>query len=184
MMTILVDMDDVLERLVDAWCTALNERHGTSVLCEHIDDWDIAKFFPGLSKEEVFAPLSDAEFWTTIQPMQNAQEVLKRLKDEGCTIRIVTASHYATIVPKICWLLNHYPYLSWKDVVIASDKSVVKGDIMIDDGVHNLEATNCFKVLFTRPHNLKYDAIANGMYRVSNWDEIYTLIHSMSGGNQ
>ena len=181
-LTILVDMDDVLERLVDAWCEALNQRHGTSVRSEDIDDWDIAKFFPKLSREEVFAPLSDADFWSTVQPMENAQDVLHCLKNEGHTIKIVTAAAPSTVFPKMEWLFKNYPYLRGKDIVITGDKSVVKGDIMIDDGIHNLDSTTCYKVLFTRPHNAAYDAIANGMYRVSNWDEIYTLIQYMTGG--
>lgn len=62
-LTLLVDMDDVLECLVDAWCEELNRRHGTSVTTEDVDDWAIAKFFPTLTKEQLFAPLSEPSFW-------------------------------------------------------------------------------------------------------------------------
>lgn len=181
--TILVDMDDVLENLVDAWCKELNRRYGTSVTESDVNDWSIGKFFPSLTKEQLFAPLSDPEFWPTLSPMPKAQEVLKRLQDDGHVIRIVTASHYETVSPKIKWLLTHFPYLDWKDVVIASDKSIIRGNVMIDDGVHNLEGTSCIKVLFDRPHNRKYDASHNGMMRVYDWDEIYNLISYMAGGN-
>lgn len=181
-LTLLVDMDDVLECLVDAWCKELNRRHGTSVVTEDIDDWAIAKFFPTLTKEQLFAPLNEASFWQTLSPMQNAQEVLCRLKNDGHTIRVVTASHFNTVSPKVAWLLEHYPYLKWEDVIIASDKSIINGDVMIDDGTHNLEVSSCMKILFDRPHNRKYDADSSGMVRVHNWDEIYDLISHIAGG--
>ena len=114
--------------------------------------------------------------------MQNAQEVLKRIIDDGHIVRVVTASHYNTVAPKMKWLLNAYPYLNWSDVIIASDKRLICGDVMIDDGVHNLEATKCKKLLFDRHTNRKYDAEANGIVRVKNWDEIYKHISNIAGG--
>lgn len=181
-LTILVDMDDVLECLVDAWSKELNRRYGTSVMTEDIDDWAIAKFFPTLTKAQLFAPLNEPGFWKTISPMQNAPEVLYRLKNDGHTIRVVTASHFNTVAPKIKWLLENYPYLKWEDVIIASDKSLIKGDIMIDDGTHNLETFSHTRILFDRPHNRAYNAHSNGMIRVKNWDEIYNLISFLAGG--
>lgn len=121
--------------------------------------------------------LNTAEFWGKIAPMQNAQDILKKLIDDGHTIRIVTASHYATVPAKIKRLLEMYPYLKWEDVIVASDKSLIFGDIMIDDGTHNLEVTSCgLAVLFDRPHNRSYNDEAAGMVRVETWDEIYEVV--------
>ena len=70
-----------------------------------------------------------------------------------------------------------YPYLKWEDVIVASDKSLVNGDIMIDDGTHNLETTSCdLPILFDRPHNRSYNDFAAGMVRVETWDEIYEVV--------
>ena len=74
-------------------------------------------------------------------------------------------------------LLEMYPYLKWEDVIVASDKSLVNGDIMIDDGTHNLETTSCdLPILFDRPHNRSYNDLAAGMVRVETWDEIYEVV--------
>ena len=168
-LTILVDMDDVLENLVECWVDELNKKCGSSLCEEDITDWRIAKFFPSLTNEDLFSPLNTAEFWGKIAPMQNAQDIH--------TIRIVTASHYATVPAKIKRLLEMYPYLKWEDVIVASDKSLIFGDIMIDDGTHNLEVTSCgLAVLFDRPHNRSYNDEAAGMVRVETWDEIYEVV--------
>lgn len=59
---------------------------------------------------------------------------------------------------------------------ITSHKQLVKGDVLIDDGTHNLEGGNYFKILMTAQHNKKYDAEANGMLRVETWAEVYSAI--------
>lgn len=48
-LTILVDMDDVLENLVECWVNELNKKCCSSLREEDITDWRIAKFFPQLT---------------------------------------------------------------------------------------------------------------------------------------
>lgn len=42
-LTILVDMDDTIENLAEAWVAYLNARHQTSTNLSDITDWDIFK---------------------------------------------------------------------------------------------------------------------------------------------
>lgn len=181
-LTVLVDMDDVMWDLVGVWVAELNQRYGTSVNFEDITDWNIAKFFPELTSSELFTPLYDPLLWAKLQPMDHAFQVMKRLIDDGHKIRPVTATHYRTVEPKMKRFLELYSYLKWEDVIIASDKSLIKGDVMIDDGTHNLETTSCAKILFDRPHNRSYNAERNDMSRAHDWDEIYQLVTEIAGG--
>lgn len=181
-LTILIDMDDVLEELTETWISEINRKFGTSVKSSDVVSWDIAQYFPSLSKNQVFSPLHDPEFWNKLHTTKYAYDVVKQLIADGHKIRIVTASHPKTIVPKIDFLLKEFPYLKWNDVIIAHDKSLVSGDVMIDDGVHNLVNSPCRKLLFHRYHNQSYDAEANGMTRVFGWKEIYQIIKNMAGG--
>ena len=73
-------------------------------------------------------------------------------------------------------LFGYFPFITWKDVIITSYKQLIKGDVLVDDGVQNLENGDYFKILMNAPHNLAYDAEANGMCRTSNWGEVYSLI--------
>lgn len=79
---------------------------------------------------------------------------------------------------------KHYPYLCWKDVIIAHDKKLINGDVLIDDGVHNLENAKYKKLLFDQPHNRSYNAEENGMIRVHDWNEIYRAICEIAGGEE
>ncbi len=85
-----------------------------------------------------------------------------------------------TIAPaKRRWngFLELFPFLDWEHIIITNNKQLVRGDILIDDGPHNLVGGEYFKILFDRPHNRNYDDAANGMLRLHTWQEIDSVIH-------
>lgn len=176
--TILFDADDTVENLCDCWIAMLNERYGTSVTLEDVRDWDITLAFPTLTKEQVFGVLHDDELWRRITPIPGSVEVLQKLHQEGHQLYMVTASGYRTCKTKAERLLELFPFLDWEHIIITSHKQMVRGDILIDDGPHNLVGGEYFKILFDRPHNRNYDDAANGMLRLHTWEEIDTVIHN------
>lgn len=180
-LTILIDMDDTIECLLEAWLNWLNQKHGTNVQYEDVTEWDLWKQFPSLTKEEVYAPLSEAAFWRTVRPMGDAVNILKQLLDDGHDIFIVTASSYKTLEYKMNDVLfKYFPYLSWSNVIITSHKQMICGDVLIDDAPHNLEGGNYMKILMDSPHNKTYNEVAHGMIRVRSWQAVYHLIKMRS----
>jgi 5'(3')-deoxyribonucleotidase/glutaredoxin len=176
-LTILVDMDDTIESLASAWIDYLNARHGTTTKLTDITGWDISKAFPMLTNEQVYAPLFEDDFWDCVKPIDGASETLQKLIADGHKVLIVTTSNYHTLASKMERVLfKYFPFLTWNDVIITSHKQLVNGDVLIDDGTHNLEGGNYFKILMTAQHNKKYDAEANGMLRVETWAEVYSAI--------
>lgn len=180
-LTILVDLDDTIEHLAEAWVACLNDRHQTNTSFSDIVEWDISKAFPTLTKEQVFAPLSENDFWSYVKPMEGAPETLRRLIMDGHTVLIVTASGYQNLATKMEQVLfRYFPFLTWNDVIITARKQLVNGDVLVDDGIHNLEGGSFEKLLMDAPHNRRFDAEANGMTRVKNWDEVYEKICELS----
>lgn len=176
-LTLLVDMDDTIEDLTTPWVNSLNQTHGTSVQKKDINDWNLSIAFPSLSKDQIFAPISTAELWKRVTPLPGAPEYLKKLIDDGHKVVIVTASSHESISFKLKYVLfEYFPYLSMKDVIVASQKQLIKGDVMVDDAPHNLEGGEYFKILITAPHNRKYNASENGMVRADHWSDIYNII--------
>ena len=179
---ILVDMDDTIECLTDAWMEWLNQKHGTKAKKEDIDGWDFTKPFPTLTEEEVYAPLYEDAFWDTVKPMPGAKETMEALLHRGHEIYIVTSSVHETISAKMTKVLfRYFPFLDWNHVIVAQKKQMIKGDILIDDGVHNLFGGDYIKILMTAQHNLEYDAAANDMIRVMDWGDIYYVVTQLSG---
>ena len=69
---ILVDMDDVLENLQEAWIKRLNEKYNENVDINKVTDWNVCLFYPKLSKDQVFSPLFEDNFWRTVNPKVDA----------------------------------------------------------------------------------------------------------------
>lgn len=172
---ILCDADDVIENLSEIWVSYLNQKYGTSVNVEDIVDWNIAKFFPTLTKEMVFEPTYDKEFWKHIMPVKGCYDVLHEINNRH-ELFIVTATNYQTCDTKIERILDLFPFLQWSQFIIASKKQLVYGDYLIDDGVHNFNGGHYKGILFDRPHNRSFDDQAAGLIRVHTWDEIGSIL--------
>lgn len=178
---VLVDMDDTLVNLLDAWIDALNKKYNIEVNSNEIIDWDISKFFPSLTKHQVFEPLFDSEFWDTVKPKEGAVQYLKQLKDDGYKIYICTSTNYKIIKDKMNKVLfKYFDFLSWSDVIVTYNKQLVNADFLVDDGIHNLIGGKYKGILMDAPHNRNFNECEFGITRVKTWEEIYTLIKSLT----
>ena len=181
--TICCDMDDTIERLVPVWCTWLNNKYGLNVDYYGITDWDICKFFPTLTKNEVFEPLWIPEFWDDVKPHTSAQRILCKLIEEGHDVYICTNTHYAIAKEKFdrC-LFKHFPFLDRHKLILTSNKQMIKCDILIDDGVHNIIG-DYIGILMNTPYNESFDVnVAPNVVRAYDWYDIYDIINKLSIG--
>lgn len=89
---------------------------------------------------------------------------------------MVTASDYRTCKVKVERILEMFPFLDWEHIIFATNKQMVRGDILIDDGVHNLIGGAYHKILFNRPHNRGLDVEKYGIRRAETWDEVDALV--------
>lgn len=179
-MTILTDADGVLEDLSQKWVAYLNEKYGTSVRYDDLSDWDMTKDFPTLTREQVYGTELDEELYARLEPYDGAVEYVKKLIDDGHVVFVVTTTPYQVIKVKFEKVIfRYFPFLTWKNVIITSDKHLIRGDVLIDDGVHNLLGGEYKKILMTAPYNKYFNAEENGMLRVNSWKEIYEAISGM-----
>jgi len=72
-----------------------------------------------------------------------------------------------SLYDKFEWLDEHFPFIHWKRRVFCGDKSIAKGDVLIDDHDFNLATFSGRPVVFTAPHNIHLDKYA----RLNNWLE-------------
>lgn len=175
-LTILFDADDVAENLLNCWIKLLNERYGTSVAFEDVNDWDMTLAFPTLTEQQLFGVLTEDELWKSLEPMPGSQRILQKWYDRGHKLYMVTASDYRTCKVKVERILEMFPFLDWEHIIFATNKQMVRGDILIDDGVHNLIGGAYHKILFNRPHNRGLDVEKYGIRRAETWDEVDALV--------
>ena len=176
-MTILVDMDDTVEQLLKAWVKRANEKFGREVTLDDITGWNVAEPYTGISRSEIYGVTYEKGFWESVEPMPGAAEALRHFMDQGHEVYIVTATEPEHVEEKMNGLLfRYFPFIRWDHVIIAGRKQLIRGAVLIDDGIHNLEGGDYRKILFTAPHNRSYDARANGMIRVDTWEEAVRVI--------
>ena len=180
-MTILVDMDDTIEQLLKAWLCRVNEKYGYSVTLDQITDWNVAAPYPGLTHRQVYDVLDERGFWKTVEPIPGAAEALIHFMERGHDVYIVTATQLEHLQEKMNDVLfRYFPFLTWNQVIITGKKQLIRGDVLIDDGIHNLEGGTYRKILFTAPHNRSYDAPTHGMIRADSWEDVVAIIDQMA----
>jgi 5'(3')-deoxyribonucleotidase len=102
--------------------------------------------------------------------MPDAQDVVKELSVKHKVYIVSAATEFPnSLKEKHDWMAEHFPFISWKNFMLCGDKSIVKGDVMIDDHEKNLKTFDGETLLFDAMHN----KLLAGYQRVYNWKEIH-----------
>ena len=92
---------------------------------------------------------------------------------------IVTASNPETFGAKTKKLMEMFPFLSKEQIIREDNKQKIKGDVLIDDGVHNLIGGRYKKFLFNQPNNSGFNEQDYDITRVYSWQDIYERISTL-----
>jgi len=120
-------------------------------------------------------------------PRRFAGEVIKKLKEDGHKIYIITSRRYSTDNTLLghkmrniikSWLMNHdIPY---NEIYFSKDKTIeIKGlklDIMIEDSSENIPVFVKYTHIFCFDCRYNRDLNCNNMTRVFSWYDVYRKI--------
>ena len=164
-MTILIDIDSTITNFGEALLKWLNDDYGTNHTYNEITSYDwFEKTFT-----DPWLPTELYDFWDTVEVNPVAVYVIKKwIKEYKQEIYLVTASHYTdTLGYKIRKTLKaFYGLINESQVIVARNKSMIQGDVLIDDCIDNLNAFNGITVCYPQPWNTKY-----GGYRNNCWSK-------------
>ena len=175
-MTILIDLDSTITNFGKVLLRTLNRQYKTNHSYDEITSWDwFDKTF-----ENPWECTRYAKFWDEVEPYPNAIETIEEFVDRrGHNIYIVTASHFtASLGYKIKRTLSWFnPILINEDnIIITSQKGQIKGDILIDDGLHNLYEFDGIGIVYNQPWNR-----GNHQFRrVHDWLEVKDTINNLT----
>lgn len=174
------DMDDTLTHLATPWIQYLNNRYGTHVDPYKEFHWDMKVQFPNLTYDEIFAPLFEKEFWQHVTPIQGAPTFVKKLIDEGFQFYVCTSSHYMSLTNKFQDVLfKYFPFIDRHNIIITYNKQLVRCDVLIDDGPHNIVGPYN-GLLMDAQHNKSFDESQySSVRRVYTWTQIYYEVHKI-----
>lgn len=171
--TILLDVDGVTCNLYDPWLRRYGEITGRRVRAEDIRSWDFGGLC--LDKKILFGILNEPDLYDKAPEVKDALMGVKCLKLMGHRVVFVTTSTPSSSGQKMNWLKRHGFIDTFKEIAICEDKSLVMGDVLVDDHAGNLEVfTGKTKILFDQPHNRSL--VEKGFVRLYGWKDVVRYI--------
>jgi 5'-nucleotidase len=170
MKRILVDMDGVLADVYHRFFELHEKDFGNKLSIEEIAGLKEAEAFPNQLKW-----VNSPGFFRSIPVMAGSQTGLKRLNDHYEVVVVSMATEFPkSLTDKQLWLNEHFPFITWRQIVFCGTKDIIQADIMIDDHLKNLDNFMGETIIYTQPHNLN---ITNRNHRrVNSWAEIEKLL--------
>ncbi|PWU00315.1 MAG: 5'(3')-deoxyribonucleotidase [Bacteroidetes bacterium] len=170
---LLVDMDHVMADITTNYIRYYKQATGILVQREDLmgKPEDAAFPQPQLIHEFLFTP----GFFRTAPVMEGSQHVMKIL-NQVYDVSIVSAAMEfpQSLREKYDWLAEHFPFITWQQIILCGSKKWISGDYMIDDHFKNLNYFNGERILFTATHNSHIHK--QGYTRVNNWNEVRQLL--------
>lgn len=174
-MRVLVDMDDVVASWGAGYDELLDE-HGDAAagIPRHGDrtSWDLRA---GRSKDEkriIEKVMREPGFYRFLRAVPGARTALRQIRDAGHDIRFVSAPYVSNPTcasDKLAWIERHYG-ASWAQrVILTTDKTLVRGDVLIDDrpDITGAAVPEWEHIVFTQPYNVHI----TDRRRLSAWSE-------------
>lgn len=177
-MIILIDCDETIWNLLEAWVSVLNKRYNENVLWQNVNTWDMSAVYPNLTKQQIYEPLCEEELWELVKPKFDAVKYVPKLYEEGHEVYFVTSTDYRNIKFKVKLLEDFFPDIPIQNLITTYHKNLIKGDILIDDYINNFKGVDG-GILFTAPYNKDIDVESLGLYRCNDWEEIYNHINDI-----
>lgn len=169
---ILCDVDDTIADLVPVWLSVYNCDWNDHLEKEDILSWDIGNYTK--IKDAFYDYLHDEnlDLYYAIEPISGSKEGVETLRKLGFRVVFVTAYDYFS--RKFAWLKTHGFLDEDRNYVVAKDKTLIRGDYMIDDSFDNVESFQGCQILFDAPWNKKF----YHPNRAHDWEEALAMVES------
>jgi len=171
--TIVIDMDEVITDLMPEVIRYYNALYSSDITLEDITKWDLPKDMRDL--------FSVPDLFLDLNPVKGALLGMKKLNRLNCNIIIASdcGGDKNIEIQKMYWLERYLPFkdmVNVTEISFGGDKGLLTGDVIIDDGLHNLYSfkktnPNSTLICMDKPWNREFKGL-----RVFNWDNITELI--------
>lgn len=182
-MIIGIDVDCVLRDIIPPTLDWWEQVTGIRKCREDIDRW---AFYECLDIAAVGLPLREfrrlwfkqRQIWRRASPISGAIDAITELHKLN---EIVIVTYQPTYLQKIWaleWLDEHLRDM-YESLVFTKRKSLVRADVLIDDGPHNFEGFMGKAILFSQPWNQN----DNRHTRIYGWDDpvLFETLSSIRG---
>ncbi|MCF2491557.1 5' nucleotidase, NT5C type [Dyadobacter sp. CY347] len=176
--SIAIDMDNVIVDIETNWINWYEKEFGV-----RIDRKELL----GIPEDDAFPdPIAARSliykigFFRNAPIIAGAQEALLKLQEHYDIFIVSAAMEFPnSLLEKYDWLNEHFPFISWKNIVFCGDKRIIDTDYLIDDHLKNLDFCKGTPIMFTASHNVN----VTKHQRVNNWDEALALLETENNSN-
>lgn len=169
-MKILIDIDDTISNFGEVLLKYLNRQYDTNYKKEDMTSWEWLRN----NFQNPWEPTEYCFFWDDVKIDENAIKCIENLVKKGHEVYLVTASFPSdTLGYKIRKVLENFNknLINQSNIIVCYNKGMIKGDIRIDDGIHNLY-NDSINILFEQPWNKNINKIFPSYKRKKSWKEI------------
>lgn len=171
-MRILIDMDEVMADAIARFQEWYHRDFGIHITEQQLAGTKLQYIVPQAHQATVLSYPHQKGFFENLPLIENSREVIESLYRKHEIYIVSAAMEFEYSLPeKYRWLDTHFPFIHWSRRVFCGDKSVMKGDVLIDDHAFNLSVFSGRPIMFTATHNIN----ETGYERVNNWLEVQEL---------
>jgi 5'(3')-deoxyribonucleotidase len=165
-MRILIDMDDVMADTIERFLEWYERDFGVRITKADLHGTKLHAIVPEERRKIVKEYPLQKGFFKDLPVIENSREVIKELNNRFDVYIASAAMEFPfSFEDKYEWLDRHFPFIHWKRRIFCGDKSILKGDVLIDDHDFNLSVFDGRRIMFTASHN-----VADTKYeRMNNW---------------
>lgn len=173
-MLVAVDVDGVVADLHSEWLRLYNDDYGDKLHSEDIKDWNIQNYVKPECGNRIFEYLRKPDLYSKVPAIVGAREGVSEIRNNGHRVVFVSSAVLGSLDQKFAWLIKQ-GFLKDKggrpdsDLIFSHDKTIIKADMLIDDGLHNIKGWDR-AILFDAPYNR--NTMDNNFVRVYNWTQI------------
>lgn len=179
-MTIVVDVDNVLNNLTEKALYVYNKRNGKNIQLTDITAYNFHDCLPKEDADAIVDLFQEKELWDSLSPLAGAQKGLKRLVECGHDIYLATATHPNNFVWKVEWLKKYFPFINQAHIIRIVHKGMLKCDVMVDDSLGNLIDSSCHRIAIDYPWNQdKRKAYVYDIHKAKNLSEVVDIVNNI-----
>jgi 5'-nucleotidase len=174
MKRLLIDMDEVIADTTLGMRNWYKKNYGGDIdFAQMLEHGSMTKGFPAEHQPAVRQQLFEPGFFRHLPVMEDSVETVRQLNEQYELFIVSAATEFPhSLTDKYFWLIDHFPFLNWKQLVLCGQKYMIQADIMIDDHARHLELFKGKPYIFTTPHNLNEKRFE----RIHNWKQAAHLL--------
>ena len=177
-MRIIVDMDEVLAQFVNRVLERWNMINRTKFKRDDIDAWQMESTLGPGSYGLIEKWISEPNFFENLVPVDGAIEGFNELRRSH---DVVIATSLAGEVEngfdsKRRWVKKYFPDFDLKNFICTSRKDLLKGDVLIDDAAHYLQAWRDAGNIRGITMHARWNRDMTLFPKAANWRQVVNII--------